>query len=182
MPHRRSQDASCPPPPSSAGSAESSRSMPFCDVSRLIDTEQQPWGSRRRPIAPAEPPCSRHARQPVDIERRCEMRIARRIPHVCLDAVENAGQNVGARAQQAIHPHATRRGTDLRGIGGRDSGNPVGKPQSGLQISDIAIVFDALDVNASAGKPERGNRCAGNRPWKARLWIVITVGGPLAPS
>ena len=55
----------------------------------------------------------------------------------------------------------------------------VGEP--GLQEADAAVVLDAVEADGLRRQPELAEDAgAGNRPWKAMLWIVMTDGAPHA--
>ena len=106
------------------------------------------------------------------------MRVGRRVPDGVVDAVQDAGDDGGASAQQAVEPHAALRRADLGGIGRRDGGDAVGELQPGLQEADAAEILHAVDRERLEGAaPGSASRAAGKWPWKARLCTVITVPG-----
>jgi len=110
------------------------------------------------------------------------MLIARRIPYIRINAIEDAREHVSAGAEQTVETHAAGRCPDLRGVGGRYRGDPVGELQPSLQESDAAIVFDTLDGERIRWKAEMPQQPRRKLPWNARLWIVITVGASMAPA
>ncbi len=55
--------------------------------------------------------------QPMRIVARGEVRVRRGVPHRHVDPVENAGQAIGALAQEAVEPHPRLGRPDFRGIG-----------------------------------------------------------------
>ena len=177
--------ASCPPAPSRTGSAASSRSIPFCQVSRLITPNSSASPDR---VGQAEPVLQRRlvrsrvqqARSASNGAARCGS--ARRIPYRRVDAVENAAR-ARRRGRAADRRDPCRRPvSDLRGVGGRYGGDPVGEVQPSLEEADGAIVLDASTVTPPAAAADARSSSAGNWPWNARLCTVITVPGRRPPA
>ena len=154
--------------------------MPFCDVRRLTTPSTKAAGSASRPnrACSAALLAARRARR-LRVEARGEIGVGRRIPHRVVDAVEDAGQHAGALAQQAVEPHAVLGRADLRGVGRRHRGDPVGEREARLEVADRAVILDAVDrvrVRRQADPWRAGSR--GNWPWNDRLCTVMTVPRP----
>ncbi len=69
--------------------------------------------------------------------RQC--RVVFRRPDLGVDAVQNAGQHVGAGAQQAVETPAESRGLDLACIGRADRRQPVGVEQPSLEERQASV-------------------------------------------
>ena len=176
-----------------SGSAASSRSIPFCADSRLITPNSSFAGSRRRPnrsCSAALFAARRAGRSASNVAARYGSCAGF---HTVVSMPLRMPDSTSARvAQQAVEPHAARRRADLRRIGRRYRGDPVGELQPGLQVADRAVVLDALDGEAPppagratpAGRPEtapgrrdcapssrsaaRSRRRSADRPARAR--------------
>ena len=95
---------------------------------------------------------------------RSEMRIGRRIPRLFVDAVQYAAHAIRAGAQQALEAHAEFRRLDLARIAWRDSCDAVGELQAGLQETDRAVIFDAVDIERARRQAQRLQQFLGELP------------------
>ncbi len=85
------------------------------------------------------------AGQIAGVERRGQERIARRIPFVGVDAVQNADQVRGAGAQDAVEPEAERRRLNLLGVAPADGRDRPRVVDAALQEADAAVELEAID-------------------------------------
>ena len=76
---------------------------------------------------------------------------------------------------QPVEPHAELGRADFLGIGRADRGDRAGRLQPGLEEADAAIIFDAVDRKGTRRQAELGEDPQPKCPWKAMLWMVITV-------
>ena len=154
--------------------------MPFCQVSRLTTPNSSAVGSASRPKRSCSAALfAARAVEPVGVEAR--RRAAGRSPGSRPSSsmpLRMPDSTIGARAQQAVEPHAAFRRADLRGVGRADGGDAVGELQPGLQEADRRRnIRRRRSRRPARGRPSAPSRPAGNWPWKARLWTVITVAG-----
>ena len=139
--------ASCAPPASSAGSASSTRSMPFCHDSRLTTPNRSASGVSARPNARGQRLAvlgARGAMTRVEMRGQRERRSAG-FHSVVVDAVQDAGEIARAMAQQSVEAHAALRRADFLRIRRRYGRDAIGQLEPGLQIADRAVIFDAVD-------------------------------------
>ena len=87
--------------------------------------------------------------------RQRQMIVTRRVPDGRIDAIDDAGQNAAARAQQAIETHAIFRCRDLIGVTRTDRSDRIGILKPALQEADAAIIFNAADRKGLNRQSER---------------------------
>ena len=122
--------SSTSPPPAAmkSGSASDSRSIPFCQVSRLTTMASGP-GTSPRPNSSIS--AARFSALAFERSRRNRVVICRVVvgrPDRLVDAVQDAAADrVGARGDHPLEPHAEFRPHQLLGIGRRHGGDRVGR-------------------------------------------------------
>ncbi len=103
-------------------------------------------------------------------------RVARRVPHRGVDAVEDAGERAAPTGEQALQAHAQRLALDLLGVGRAHGRDGVGVIQARFEKGQLTVILDAVDRPALRRQPDQRQGGRGNMPWKARLWMVVIVG------
>ena len=90
------------------------------------------------------------------VAQRSQVRIARRVPQLGVDAVGN-GQQIGhALAQDAVESAAELRGQDFTSVALADGGDAVGIADSGLHEIQLAPGLCAILAAEGGGNAERG--------------------------
>ncbi len=186
---RRARPAARPRPAASASTA-SSRSRPFCQVSRLTTPNSGASGSAARPRRACRAALlAARAGQVLGGEPRRGISLSvAGSQTVIVDAVEDAAQPI-RRAAAAARPGPCRLpACGFRRVGRRDRGDPVGEAQPGLQVADVAVIFDAVDAERPRRQAERGQQrrpgtgpgrrgCARSSPCRAaRPAVVVQIG------
>ena len=75
---------------------------------------------------------------------RGQRRIALRIEHIPVNAVEDAGKHVLPRVENAVQPLGIIGGFDLSGVAGADGIDAVGKHTAGLEKNGAAVELDVI--------------------------------------
>jgi hypothetical protein len=104
----------------------------------------------------------RLAGQPVMVIRGRGERVGCRIPDRIVDAVEDAGELVGAVAQHSIEAAALLGGHDFARVTRTHGGDGVGKLQSGFHERDVAVGLDAVEAE------QRGRQAQGRHRVRAK--------------
>ena len=160
------------------GSTSSRRSMPFCQVRRLTTPKsRRVVGARGRSAARA-PACWRRGRDRLRIvgRGRCGS-VAGSQTSVSMPLTMPDSTSARAR-EQPVEAHAGLGRADL--LRHRSGDTVVMRSAScrpAFRKPIAAVIFDAVEREGSGGSPSCRS-AAGNWPWKARLWTVITVAGP----
>ncbi len=84
-----------------------------------------------------------------------------RIPHIRVDAVDDATQHMAPGPQQAVEAHAVFRRADFLGIGGAHRGDGIRRGEPTLEVAHIAVILEAVDGEGllrQAERPEDGGR------------------------
>ena len=90
-----------------------------------------------------------------------QQRVGGGVPHRGVDAVDDAVQVGGARAEQAVQALAVLLAGDLLGVGGGDGGDGAGEAEARLQGADAAVELDAVDGEAFGREAEPGQAVGG---------------------
>ena len=169
------------PSPGSSSATACSRSNPFWSTSRdtmpmsgrasVVSLTGNPNTSSTRRFAAALPSRS------IDVERLRQVRVARRIPLVVVDPVEDAHQ-LRRRARAGCRRSRTR-----------TAGVWISSAYRGLTVVTMRLktmpAFRKLmrpqysmpsTRISEPPRPSRGSQLASNTPWYARLWMVNTTG------
>ena len=94
-------------------------------------------------------------------EGRGEQRVGLGVPHLGVDAVDDAVQRPGAGGDQPVEAHAEVRGLDLLGIGRADGGDRARVGEAGLQVADAAEELDPVEARGLRRQLERGEDAGG---------------------
>ena len=162
-PRRRCRAApACAPSARSVGQAGQQQVEALLPGQPADDAEQAaPSASASRP----KPACSAAlfaaaSARLCRVERRRDARVGRRIPDVGIDAVEDARQHAGARAQQPVEAHAVFGRADFRRVGRRHRGDAVGELQPGLEKADRCREYSTPSMAIGAAAAGRASAAA----------------------
>ena len=116
------------------------------------------------------------AAQVIRVVVGVDLRVLRRVVIVHVDAVEDAGELIPARAKQAVQALAVERGLDLIGIAGRDGRQLIGIHQAGLHVVGAAVALQLVGGEQAVAQAERIlHGLDGEHALYCKLWMVYTV-------
>ena len=125
------------------GNASRTRSRPFCSTSRVTTPITGPATGDEAELGDAAPRGRPPCRQVLERVRLGEAAVHRGIPHLVVDAVDDAVQIVTALLQHSLEPAAERGGADLARVGAADRGEQVGEDEPALEEVELAVELDA---------------------------------------
>ena len=130
--------------------------MPFCQVRRLTTAKSGPEPAVRAKCCFEGALVGLAFLQALAVIGDSKGGIARRIPDIAIDAVDDPPQDAGAVADHAFQSHAEFRRLDFACIARADGGDGIGAGQPCLEKAHPAIIFRAVDGIGPRRQPQLG--------------------------